>query len=496
MSNEESLVKKFASESSLHAVQFVFNDKHRLASRLFWIFSLTISLMTFGYYVRNGYRKWLVEPDVSTTMKRILVREIPFPAITICSPLFAKSEFANRNDFMKLMQTFDFAFQDCYLPIDKRDHMTVSLEACNHMGSSYYIKTIPRINFDNVEILGESYKTVDEAMTQSVKVGKYENCSNNFNRVLTYRGFCYSFNMQGTNIKKLYASYKIFFSVYKRLKIRKSFDNDNKNFKKFFIDEDEKVQWTIDKGYLPEHEDNSAPMVAKKDNFITTSSQLNLNDSVNLCLEHQGSYSYYFHLANEILTPMHEDHKISIGLSRYLKLSAKWYKTSDDLRIIDPTIRGCYFGDERKLKYFKTYTKALCEYECMIEKVFKKCSCVSFLMPRNETMKVCRHHDEIDCYGAILHNWLAYNENDTHVDELCGCLKNCNDIVYSMKILGFGLMRIRCASMRIHTKLMRIRCASDFVWRFFCIAYMLKSLAIIVFETLARAVEPTSQPAS
>ncbi|KAG5684070.1 hypothetical protein PVAND_013319 [Polypedilum vanderplanki] len=137
--------------------------------------------------------------------------------------------------------------------------------------------------------------------------------------------------------------------------------------KKIFIDEDEKVQWTIDKGYLPEHEDNSAPMVAKKDNFITTSSQLNLNDSVNLCLEHQGSYSYYFHLANEILTPMHEDHKISIGLSRYLKLSAKWHKTSDDLRIIDPTIRGCYFEQsidealEQLIKYFTKRTEAINE---------------------------------------------------------------------------------------------------------------------------------------
>lgn len=38
--------------------------------------------------------------------------------------------------------------------------------------------------------------------------------------------------------------------------------------------------------------------------------------------------------------------------------------TDNDLRSFDPDERKCYFEDERKLKYFKTYTKNNCEMEC------------------------------------------------------------------------------------------------------------------------------------
>lgn len=39
-------------------------------------------------------------------------------------------------------------------------------------------------------------------------------------------------------------------------------------------------------------------------------------------------------------------------------------ETDDELRSFTPDERNCYFQDERKLKYFKTYTKNNCEFEC------------------------------------------------------------------------------------------------------------------------------------
>lgn len=45
-------------------------------------------------------------------------------------------------------------------------------------------------------------------------------------------------------------------------------------------------------------------------------------------------------------------------------ISLEIYQAEEDLRLISPERRKCYFEDERKLKYFRVYTKKNCEAEC------------------------------------------------------------------------------------------------------------------------------------
>jgi amiloride-sensitive sodium channel len=432
---KESLINEFASESSLHGVNFVFNGNRRMATRVFWILSLAISLISFGYYAGNGYRKWLIEPDISTNMRRALVKEIPYPAITICTPLFGRSELVRMREYIDKLQPPDWRFEESYLNVTQRDQMAATFEACYADIFTGYISNLPRISRDNVRLIGETYLNVDEALTQCVKVAGNEKCGGYFNRVLTFRGFCYSFNMQGFSAIFNTDVISNDFRSYKRTTIKKSFDGRSKNFEKHFDDDNEVIQWTLDGGYTKDHEEGSAPMVAKKGDFITVASVLSKENLQNLCPAHGPVYSYFFHYPNEIMTPLHEHHRVKFGLVRYLKISAKSYKASDDLRIIDPAIRNCYFGDEKKLKFFKTYTKVQCEYECMIDYVIQKCGCVGFLMPRNSTTRLCTTSWEMDCYDKIpRNNWPVYDENDTKIEEPCGCLKNCNEIVYSVKV--------------------------------------------------------------
>lgn len=56
--------------------------------------------------------------------------------------------------------------------------------------------------------------------------------------------------------------------------------------------------------------------------------------------------------------------------------------TSPSLRHYDPHRRGCYFSEERKLRYFKEYTQQNCDIECFTNITYKLCGCVSFHMPR------------------------------------------------------------------------------------------------------------------
>lgn len=64
-------------------------------------------------------------------------------------------------------------------------------------------------------------------------------------------------------------------------------------------------------------------------------------------------------------------------------------RVASDLRAIDksleswtPEQRNCFIDGEKNLKFFKIYTKANCEHECLSQAVLKTCGCVPFYMIR------------------------------------------------------------------------------------------------------------------
>lgn len=48
-----------------------------------------------------------------------------------------------------------------------------------------------------------------------------------------------------------------------------------------------------------------------------------------------------------------------------------------------PEERKCYFEGERQLDFFKIYTKANCEVECLAKQTVEKCGCALYWMPGN-----------------------------------------------------------------------------------------------------------------
>ncbi|OWR43551.1 putative pickpocket, partial [Danaus plexippus plexippus] len=55
--------------------------------------------------------------------------------------------------------------------------------------------------------------------------------------------------------------------------------------------------------------------------------------------------------------------------------------TSKGLKSLDSSRRQCYFPTERFLQYFKIYTQANCEIECLSNFTYARCGCVHFGMP-------------------------------------------------------------------------------------------------------------------
>lgn len=89
---------------------------------------------------------------------------------------------------------------------------------------------------------------------------------------------------------------------------------------------------------------------------------LNKTDKENICA--LKTFKLYVHKPNEIPTPFHES--IYLNYEEYLEIKVfpKSFTTDEGLQRFPPFSRKCYFEGERKLKFFRTYSKALCEWEC------------------------------------------------------------------------------------------------------------------------------------
>lgn len=90
-----------------------------------------------------------------------------------------------------------------------------------------------------------------------------------------------------------------------------------------------------------------------------------------------------------------------------------------------PEERKCYFEGERQLDFFKTYTKANCEVECLAKQTVKKCGCALYWQPALNSTSICGITD-YDCYTRVRYRFSS-------LDGDCNCIRTCNTITYSIE---------------------------------------------------------------
>ena len=131
------------------------------------------------------------------------------------------------------------------------------------------------------------------------------------------------------------------------------------------------------------------------------------------------------HLPNEMPTEYHKFVPISYGSKTSILLTGKSHRTDDALRDYSPDVRQCYFEGEKKLKFFKAYSKAHCEFECVANDTLEECVCVPFWYPRSKLTRVCGL-SEMECIDKVnyRHRILGYPS--------CDCYQPCNSLTYEM----------------------------------------------------------------
>lgn len=400
--------------------------------KIFWLFILCLLLTCFGFYVSQDYRKYNIEPEITISTDYIRSDDIPYPAVTICSPLLIKNEFMNVSKYFTKNRGVRITTTD-------RGYLTAAVHACfDRIGSFLQ----PDLNFDDFdqrtsEILDATSPTIRE-MFYDCSIEGAENCTELFIRPLTDDGYCFTFNMLGYhsvfngNISK-------YFDSYKRKWIPKTWKFDeNRRDRKFHDDENvpEPPLWTLQDGYLT-NESSTQPLRAKraKLNLLTAIKDV---DIPNLCEARRHGYKVILHLPNEIPTIFHSETYFQLKSLKAMAISAEVIKYDETLRRLSPDQRGCYFNDERKLRFFKFYTQRNCEYECMTNYTLKTCGCVKFSMPRDMMTKVCGDMD-IYCYHGLITEWpeiIRTSPNEFEGEEAfkfpCNCIQSCTQLNYKV----------------------------------------------------------------
>ena len=197
--------------------------------------------------------------------------------------------------------------------------------------------------------------------------------------------------------------------------------------------EDQTNLWSLESGYSIDDEHMQPARALKMQTLMILTKDIS---DQKLCKDREKSFKLILHLPNELPRTSYEAIDIPLGKEQTVMISAKMIKFEDSLRDFPPETRGCYFDGEKQLRFFKSYTKANCEFECLSNFTYQVCGCNKFSMQRTKDMKTCQLNDT----GCFLHtsekfprSYYEDSENKrNHPHYPCSCLPSCTEIKYSV----------------------------------------------------------------
>lgn len=381
----------------IHGLPHIVDRKKSLWIRIFWSFLLFLSLLLYFYFLFLIYDKLWINPDIPLNFGHRPINELPFPAVTICSPIYPHEEIK--------------AIRTVLDNPDKFPHELANYAANAHWcEKDYVLEALEKLkdvkNLNVLKMMSDFQPKLEDFLVNCTYGNKPIECSKLFVRVLTVYGYCFTYNMQ---------DHETIFTE----EISKDFDGYKKK-------EKSKIQWTLDQGYITNSTDAEPKKATKLNEIAFTMRHPIVSNNFFYCPDLDFSFQIFFHLPNELITSKKSSFHTSSHYHDNIFISAKSFRMREEVRRYAAEVRNCYFEDERKLRFFKKYTGNLCRFECFSNFTFEKCGCVQFSMPRNDSTRICTNYDEVDCMFHAERVWKSKNEN-------CDCLESCNGINYFSK---------------------------------------------------------------
>ncbi|KAL7010701.1 hypothetical protein ACKWTF_016843 [Chironomus riparius] len=158
------------------------------------------------------------------------------------------------------------------------------------------------------------------------------------------------------------------------------------------------------------------------------------------CSRYEG-FRYFIHGTNELLSSTNR-FQLQFGELTELLIKPKMTITEEDLRDYTLERRNCFFDGEKKLRYFKQYTKYNCEQECLSNYTAKVCGCVKFSVIRDKQTPICTA-EQNECFenaenelfnGEITLDGKS-NQNRYQALMKCQCLSQCESLKYELELV-------------------------------------------------------------
>lgn len=105
------------------------------------------------------------------------------------------------------------------------------------------------------------------------------------------------------------------------------------------------------------------------------------NDLEPKCSGIDQGFKIYLSTPVESLQISQKYFRIPLAHVNVIHIKPELTMTTEKLRNFKPHQRKCFYGDERQLRFFKSYTGVNCKTECMANFTKRECECVHFSMP-------------------------------------------------------------------------------------------------------------------
>lgn len=278
-----------------------------------------------------------------------------------------------------------------------------------HKADAHLIRKITKAtnfseDFNLIDYLNRSQYFTDELISDCELKQKPVECSKIFKRVLmsylTGGCICFSFNQEN------------FHTIFNE-EISHDFDSFGRGLPENF-------QWTLEGGY----------QTTEIETIPSRASETEISFSFKVFEKSTSSKFFVDFQKPTQMASNTRSYDIRHGEGKTFIFSAKVSSYSEDFRKFSPEKRGCYFSNERKLKYFKAYTEKNCLDECLSNYTLQTCGCVKFSMPRNDSTQICIWGDESRCYMDVIYK---FPTKDVGIPP-CGCYMTCHDIEYFIQM--------------------------------------------------------------
>lgn len=143
-------------------------------------------------------------------------------------------------------------------------------------------------------------------------------------------------------------------------------------------------RWNPETGYDLKFSDNDYPIRvfnARQDAVLTVETRILKQDLEYLCRYPLQGFKVILSTPGDTFKLSQDFLHVPIGEQANILISPRYISTNKGLRGYEPNQRRCFFNDERKLRFFRSYSQNTCATECLANFTMIECGCVKFSMP-------------------------------------------------------------------------------------------------------------------